>query len=287
MVGVYLIFYPFLFIAIPKLFQTDRESDFVNLIDAAILVLGISTLGAGLFINDEQSFFQILFLIADIILLIWTFVCALRRPLTMNSSLITLGISIFTATDFFFLSNIENYKLGSILDFGWLFGFVLLAESQCHRAITSAPFGPLHPIYVGISIFLSILVLALITLKPGSITPLLVLPAILNLLLSFIRMMIALRKSESMAEENQLAKIDDLTGIPNRRRFISELEKSKAGSVLLLDIDGFKPVNDQYGHDAGDQLLRQISARFRKTLPDDALLARLGGDEFGVITLGD
>ena len=280
----YLLFYPFLFIAIPKLFQIDRDSDFVNLLDAAILVLGVSTLGAGLFINAEQGFFQILFLIADIIILIWTFVCALRRPLTYNSSLIAFGVSIFTATDFLFLSNLENYQLGGLIDYGWLLGFTLLAESQWHRGISSAPFNTFHPIYIGISIILAIAILSVVTIYPGKISAYLIIPAILTLLLGFTRMMIALKKSETLAGEQQLARIDDLTGLPNRRRFVSDLEKYFDGSLLLLDIDGFKPVNDQFGHETGDQLLRQISSRFQKALPDGSLIARLGGDEFGVLT---
>ena len=280
----YLIFYPFLFIAIPRLFQMDRESDFVNLIDAAILVLGISTLTAGLVINPDQSFFQIMFLIADLIILIWTFTCAVRRPLTLNSALITLGISTFTATDFLFLNNIASYKLGSWLDYGWLLGFLLIAEAQYRRGISATPFTAFHPIYIGLSVILAITVLSIITIQPGKLSGYLILPAILTLLTGFTRMMIALKKSESLASELELARIDDLTGLPNRRRFVAELANFNNGSVLLLDIDGFKPVNDQYGHEAGDQLLRQISSRFRKAIPDDALIARLGGDEFGVLT---
>ena len=279
----YLIFYPFLFIAIPRLFQIDRESNFVNLIDATILVLGISTLSAGLIIDQSQSFFQIMFLIADLIILIWTFTCAIRRPLTFNSALITLGISIFTTTDFLFLNNMDSYKLGSWLDYGWLLGFLLIAEAQYHRGISSTPFNTFHPLFIGLSIVLAITVLSIITISPGKLSAYLIFPAILTLLTGFTRMMIALKKSESLAAEQQLARIDDLTGLPNRRKFIAELSNFASGSLLLLDIDGFKPVNDQFGHDAGDQLLKQISSRFRKAIPDDALIARLGGDEFGVL----
>jgi diguanylate cyclase (GGDEF)-like protein len=55
---------------------------------------------------------------------------------------------------------------------------------------------------------------------------------------------------------------------------------------LLLDLDGFKAVNDTLGHDVGDQLLKQISIRFTRAIPHGVLLARLGGDEFGVIIYG-
>ena len=51
---------------------------------------------------------------------------------------------------------------------------------------------------------------------------------------------------------------------------------------MMIDLDGFKKVNDLYGHDSGDQLLREVADRMRDTVPPSSVLARLGGDEFGV-----
>jgi diguanylate cyclase (GGDEF)-like protein len=53
-----------------------------------------------------------------------------------------------------------------------------------------------------------------------------------------------------------------------------------------MDLDGFKPVNDNYGHQTGDEILRQVASRFLKAIPEQSLLARLGGDEFAVLTHG-
>ena len=63
----------------------------------------------------------------------------------------------------------------------------------------------------------------------------------------------------------------------------SEVESA----LLLLDLDGFKPINDKFGHEVGDELLKQVSQRFSRALPANSLLARLGGDEFGAIIRGD
>jgi diguanylate cyclase (GGDEF)-like protein len=57
----------------------------------------------------------------------------------------------------------------------------------------------------------------------------------------------------------------------------------RVGFIFLLDLNGFKRVNDNLGHEAGDQLLKQVAIRFSRVLPNNTLLARLGGDGFGVI----
>jgi diguanylate cyclase (GGDEF)-like protein len=91
---------------------------------------------------------------------------------------------------------------------------------------------------------------------------------------------------------NTLANTDHLTGLPNRRRFeqtVLECARSAelAGSgfaVGILDLDGFKPVNDVYGHSAGDEVLIEVAKRLDNQLGSTCDIARLGGDEFAFIT---
>lgn len=82
----------------------------------------------------------------------------------------------------------------------------------------------------------------------------------------------------------RLANFDSLTGLRNRRSFFDELEKcaplSAAMSVVMLDVDHFKQVNDRHGHDAGDDVLREIG---RRALLIDKGFSRLGGEEFGLL----
>jgi diguanylate cyclase (GGDEF)-like protein/PAS domain S-box-containing protein len=88
-----------------------------------------------------------------------------------------------------------------------------------------------------------------------------------------------------------LADHDPLTGLLNRRGFAAALQTQLAhtrrygtsGALLMLDLDGFKAVNDAQGHDAGDQLLVQVAAALRSCLRETDVVARLGGDEFAVI----
>jgi diguanylate cyclase (GGDEF)-like protein len=88
---------------------------------------------------------------------------------------------------------------------------------------------------------------------------------------------------------------DDLTGLANRRELISvlsdRLAEARIGrtglSLVYADLDGFKEVNDSYGHEIGDLLLKAVAAGFAHLSGDFALVARLGGDEFAIIVTGD
>ena len=88
-----------------------------------------------------------------------------------------------------------------------------------------------------------------------------------------------------------LADHDPLTGLLNRRGFSAALQSQVAharrygpcGALLMLDLDGFKAVNDAQGHDAGDQLLVQVADELRQCLRETDAIARLGGDEFAII----
>jgi diguanylate cyclase (GGDEF)-like protein len=91
-------------------------------------------------------------------------------------------------------------------------------------------------------------------------------------------------------EAQKLARHDPLTGLPNRRFFNEKLDEIlKPGSdacpiaVLMLDLDGFKVINDAFGHLAGDRALVEFTNRVSAILRPGTLFARLGGDEFGVI----
>ena len=95
------------------------------------------------------------------------------------------------------------------------------------------------------------------------------------------------------ARDRRDARTDDLTGLANRRAFTEELVGSLHArdprdplAVLVANLDGFKRVNDELGHHNGDELLRQVAARFQDGLGTEDLLARIGADEFGMVLAG-
>lgn len=96
-----------------------------------------------------------------------------------------------------------------------------------------------------------------------------------------------------LEETVEMAILDPLTALHNRRYMTSHLktlfdesaERSKALSLLVLDIDYFKAINDSYGHDVGDKVLREFAARIRRNIRGLDLACRLGGEEFVVVML--
>jgi diguanylate cyclase (GGDEF)-like protein len=88
---------------------------------------------------------------------------------------------------------------------------------------------------------------------------------------------------------------DELTGLYNRRHIAAEIDRALAEvargtldevTILLCDLDGFKPVNDRYGHPAGDAVLKAVAARLTAVVRQDDLVGRLGGDEFLIVCRG-
>jgi diguanylate cyclase (GGDEF)-like protein/PAS domain S-box-containing protein len=91
-----------------------------------------------------------------------------------------------------------------------------------------------------------------------------------------------------------LAYTDPLTGLPNRRMMVEKMEhllahsarESEPLTLLFIDLDRFKPINDEFGHDVGDGVLQQVATRMRNALSPEHLLARVGGDEFVAVLTG-
>ncbi|MDV6332981.1 putative bifunctional diguanylate cyclase/phosphodiesterase [Asticcacaulis sp. 201] len=103
------------------------------------------------------------------------------------------------------------------------------------------------------------------------------------------------RAENLRAEAQSMADSDVLTGLPNRRSFFRVIETAlrrvsegeASFHLALIDLDGFKPINDIYGHSVGDTLLIEVGSRLRQVCGEQAFVARMGGDEFAIILNGD
>ncbi|GIF15447.1 GGDEF domain-containing protein [Actinoplanes teichomyceticus] len=99
-----------------------------------------------------------------------------------------------------------------------------------------------------------------------------------------LRQLAAFRQIADLSERlRELAYHDRLTGLANRALFMDRLTVAATPTVFLIDLDGFKPVNDRYGHAAGDELLTEVGRRLRGCARGTDVVARLGGDEFAVL----
>ncbi|WP_438463784.1 diguanylate cyclase [Marinomonas sp. PE14-40] len=96
---------------------------------------------------------------------------------------------------------------------------------------------------------------------------------------------------ETILRINKLALTDPLTQLGNRRYFLSCMEKvissnsryKEQAAIVLIDLDGFKKINDEFGHEAGDALLVEVSSKLQSLIRQEDVVARLGGDEFVIL----
>ncbi|TXC68660.1 EAL domain-containing protein [Sphingorhabdus soli] len=103
-----------------------------------------------------------------------------------------------------------------------------------------------------------------------------------------------LRAREAERQANLLAATDSLTGIANRRALVAAMTaaaaaepRSHPAAIVLIDLDGFKPINDAFGHPTGDAVLVCVAERLKNAFGRDAIIARMGGDEFAMFWTGE
>lgn len=293
----YLLFYPLAILATSLLIGKKVRLTPLEYLDAVILILGLTSIIStliyiaifeGVSLQGFSDLLNAFYALSDVALLNIGVFNLLRNGLSPRSATFIVGLALFVVTDLFYLQ-LEfagNYSFGSILDLGWLIAISLTALSLHLSDKRWREFEESPTFLIALAVFFSPVLLALSALRPDLIPRYLLAPAIATLLLAFIRMNTALRQARILNYERLLAHTDELTGLPNRRKLISEIGKlsDSQGSLMLLDLNDFKPINDRFGHQAGDQILRDVAKRLSRSLPHEAMLARLGGDEFGVVT---
>jgi diguanylate cyclase (GGDEF)-like protein len=162
------------------------------------------------------------------------------------------------------------------------------------QLVTPAPTGPDtlsfgRLVFLGLSVAIIPIVVGVRQLVGGNPDGL-----ILVISSATIATLVIVRIGQLSAERDQAeralrheASHDSLTGLPNRKAFAARLgdalERGESCAILFCDLDGFKSVNDRYGHGQGDQLLIEASRRLRESVRTDDLVSRFGGDEFVIL----
>jgi diguanylate cyclase (GGDEF)-like protein len=171
-------------------------------------------------------------------------------------------------------------------------GVLALAFAAWQPRIAHSPAAIPGPAVLGISATFTLSALGLLVYDHFvRLDPLALALALATVLAALARTGLAFRDIRALAESRRQALTDDLTSMPNRRHFLRRLNDGVAAcsasrtglALLLFDLDHFKELNDTLGHEAGDELLRQVGARLRGLLRSGDTAARLGGDEFGVL----
>ena len=292
-------FYPLICFGVIRTLTFNRKLISLELFDTAIIALGATSVIASLLLKPAMLhfegsafsvFFAILYPVGDVVIVGLTLALTLQQRFNSRALVFLVGITTFAASDLYFLwiSNNHSYQFATITDDGWLIALCLISTSLWISGGEIELKERLNNFATTLSLLLSSLILALSALRPNYFPSFVLIPGFATILLAFFRMALAIRDAKQISEERELARTDELTGLPNRRRFLAELDLliRREGTLLILDLNGFKGVNDRYGHEIGDLLLRQVAARFLRALPNGALIARLGGDEFGVVIYG-
>jgi diguanylate cyclase len=296
----YIAFYPLMIIGIIRALAVTKKVTALELLDTAIIALGTSSVISSLLLRPAQLrfdgesyevFLSILYPVGDLVLVATCLSLIILQHRSLRGLSLFLGVLIFALTDLFFLllSATTGYEFAALTDDGWLLGLVLIANAlYLHGGETEIPELRINTWATTFALIISSSILAYGAFRANYFPAFVLIISFLTISLAFLRMALALRDAKMVSEDREHARTDELTGLPNRRRFIAELEllRRRTGTLLLLDLDGFKAVNDNYGHEVGDQLLKQITLRFNRVIPNGVLIARLGGDEFGVVVYG-
>jgi diguanylate cyclase (GGDEF)-like protein len=214
-----------------------------------------------------------------------------KRAISVSTMVLVAGLLVLTFADtsgtVVYLAQ-GNYGFGVIADVAWCVAYILLADSVCQQRAEPRPPGEGSAASGRVTVVAAAIALGVLALQPsGAARPYVVVPAIVTILAAGARLVLALRQARGAAEAYRLSRTDDLTGLPNRRAVVTDLATRMASdeplTVVLLDLDGFKEINDSLGHGSGDALLQIIARRLRHALPDDVIAARLGSDEFALV----
>ena len=216
-----------------------------------------------------------------------------QRDRSVRTAALTLGFLGLAVADSSLVLGLSSadYSSNLVLDAVWGFSFAAIVGGAIMRPAPAKArqIGRWNASVLPLAAALAVVVLVL---QPGgAIGWYVTVPAIVTLVGTGGRMMLALREAQGAAEALRLSLTDELTGLPNRRALMAAMDRAlKDGTplgLMLLDLDGFKDINDSLGHAVGDEVLTSLAVRMRAAMHGAVMIARLGGDEFALLAPSD
>ena len=216
-----------------------------------------------------------------------------QRDRSGRTIALALGFVLLAAADSSFVLTLSQmtYSSDVALDVLWGASFALIVTAACLPP--SAGFSPLpahrraRTLMAAAAVALGVLIIS----PRDGIGYVFIVVAVITLVSAGIRMAVALQEARGAAEAMRLSRTDELTGLPNRRAVLTDLDAGLQADIplgfMLLDLDGFKDINDSVGHATGDALLVLVAHRLRESMRARMTVARLGGDEFAIIVPDD
>jgi len=212
-----------------------------------------------------------------------------QRSRSPRSVLLMVGFLGLAVADSTFLAGLgtEAYttSLGVAALWGASFAVITEAATARTRQVAQSASAP-----VGGAVLTGAATLAVVVLAIGLDGPtalMVKIPAVVTLAATGMRLILALREAHGAAEAMRLSLTDELTGLPNRRSIVAAADEALSNgspiAVVLLDLDGFKDINDSLGHRVGDDVLVTLGQRLRASLDSKVMVTRLGGDEFALL----
>jgi len=272
-------------------------------LDAAIVVGSTGAIAGGVLLTPFarsypdgglQLLVAILFPLIDLALALvvvgqWALAA---REWSRRTLVLILGFTALAIADSSLFLNLASgtYGFTIVLDLLWGVAFALIVAGACAPRPPQLAVARRLPAGFLVGSFLAAIALLLVR-PPGLLGMAVAVPAAIALVATGARLVIALQDTRRAHEALAQAQTDELTGLPNRRAVITAVDQAIAEQrplgLLLLDLDGFKEINDTLGHTAGDTLLELVALRMRDALPAEVLLARIGGDEFAMVVPDD
>jgi diguanylate cyclase (GGDEF)-like protein len=215
-----------------------------------------------------------------------------ERVRDLRSGLLVAGFVGLAAVDSSFLLQARDggYATGALLDLAWGASFAVIGTAAARRG--RRPDSEPAPQRGTTLVLASLVALAVLVLRPaGDLGWYLTLPALVTLVAAGFRLTLALTEARGAADAVLLSRTDELTGLANRRAVLADiadgLRRGGPLALVLLDLDGFKDINDSLGHAAGDVVLQVVARRLTASVEPGAVVARLGGDEFALVLARD